>query len=287
MRLSPRLTLIAGIALIVITNAVALAGVAWNRAGEPDSVLVLTERELRMPYLRLNREDSGMAFSLDWRVAPPLSEDAPAWFKAGGSGSPEWLDRAKMETLGFVFRPAPIDDPDRWRRHREQSREVLLVLELDGPAYRHSLARVRDHTEAERALLAANPDSDEFVRRAGNARDRLQAEEHDNSRLFVVDAGLAHAPLRAAYPDRNRHVIVRGLVAPWHNDADPDGPRGFIRRVHIEAVNVPFAYRAMVETAEREAGGARGAARPRFRAEVAFGQRLEPWLVAVTPETDR
>ncbi|MFL6653087.1 MAG: DUF4824 family protein, partial [Sulfurifustaceae bacterium] len=47
---SRKRTLLAGIALIAATNAVALVGVAYNRSGEPSSVLKLTERELALPY---------------------------------------------------------------------------------------------------------------------------------------------------------------------------------------------------------------------------------------------
>ena len=38
-RLTPRLGLLAGLALIVLTNAVTLGLVAWNRSGEPEAVL--------------------------------------------------------------------------------------------------------------------------------------------------------------------------------------------------------------------------------------------------------
>ena len=41
---------IAGLAIIIVTNIVALAGVAYNRSGEPDAVVELTERELGLPY---------------------------------------------------------------------------------------------------------------------------------------------------------------------------------------------------------------------------------------------
>ncbi|MGL1832071.1 DUF4824 family protein [Rhodocyclaceae bacterium SMB388] len=281
MRLSRRLTPILGIALIAITNAVALAGVAWNRAGEPDGVLVLSERELRRPFVRFDRENSGMALTLDWRIAPPAAADGPGWFRSSVGVAPEWLDQAKMESLGFVFPATAAEDPDRWRRHRLQSGEVLLVLEFDGPAYRHSLDHVRRHAEAEIALLESNPDSDEFTRRAANARERLRTEEQNASRLFVVDAGMRHAALRLAYPDRNRHIIVRGQITPWLNDAYPGGPRGFIRRLHIASINVPFAYRDVLGTIERRVGMRRGVSEHAFSAEVAFGRRLEPWIVSV------
>ena len=53
--------LIAAIALIVLTNVVVLAGVAYNRSGEPDATVTLTERELNLAgsWRLEDREDSG------------------------------------------------------------------------------------------------------------------------------------------------------------------------------------------------------------------------------------
>ncbi|MGH8649482.1 MAG: DUF4824 family protein, partial [Burkholderiales bacterium] len=54
-------TLAAGIVLIALTNAIALGGVAWNRSGEPESVLKLTQRELSQPRgFGLDREEGGL-----------------------------------------------------------------------------------------------------------------------------------------------------------------------------------------------------------------------------------
>lgn len=44
-------TLIAGIAIILVVNAIALGGVAYNRSGTPESTLHLSQRELSEPYV--------------------------------------------------------------------------------------------------------------------------------------------------------------------------------------------------------------------------------------------
>ena len=64
-------TLGIGLALIVLTNAVALGGVWWNRSAAPDSSLTLSERELGLPWRALrNRENSGLDASIHaWRCA--------------------------------------------------------------------------------------------------------------------------------------------------------------------------------------------------------------------------
>ena len=122
-------TLVAGIALIALTNAIALGGVAWNRSGEPESVLKLTQRELGQSYRSFfDRESGGMEVSVRWRVVTTGPYES---FYPDHYGAPEWLDREKLAALGFDVSRRP----DARRRHqRLLPREALVVLELDGPA---------------------------------------------------------------------------------------------------------------------------------------------------------
>lgn len=222
-------TLVAGVALIVATNAVVLAGVAYNRSGEPQAVLPLTERELSFPFAwGLEKENSGISLRLDWRM------------------DGDWLNRAKLASLGFdVSEPALI-------RGRQPPRDALLVLELDGQAYRAALAEAE-----QRAKLKP----EEWNLRA------LRAEQEKNSRLFVVDVGLDAAALRTKYPNRTQYAIVRGRVAPAHRSIKDAGPvTGRVDEVNIVSLHVPVGMHAVVrpDTA--------------YRATLAFGKRLEPWL---------
>src|SRR5512145_1067398 len=96
---SRRHTLIAGLALIALTNAIALGGVAWNRSGEPESVLKLTQRELWQPHgYGLAREEGGLQLSVRWRA---LHADPEVEFYGDFHGQPEWLNEAKLAALGF------------------------------------------------------------------------------------------------------------------------------------------------------------------------------------------
>ena len=100
-----------GLGLILASNAIAPAGVWYNRSGEPQAQLQLSEREIQLPYdswLR-GEENSGLRLQLAWREA-----DA-TW---------SWLDEAKLRELGF----APSD------LGRGAERPLWLVLELDGPS---------------------------------------------------------------------------------------------------------------------------------------------------------
>jgi hypothetical protein len=283
MRWSRAHTLIAGAALVVLTNAVALIGVAYNRSGDPDAVLALTQRELQMPYKWWReRENSGIALRLLWRVhKEEIGDeiDTGSWY-AGVGGAPAWLTKAKLAELGFdVSQP---EDSDRGRRHYEKQlpREALLVLELDGPAYAEARERAKRHADREDALRAANPDKKEFERRSKEARDRLDREEHQYSRLFAVDAGVDAGVLRSKYPDRAHYAIARAQIRPMISGSGRSLKlSGYISGLSIHEINVPLQFRNVFEHALPDsATGARNPAR--FDATVAFGKRFEPWLTA-------
>lgn len=279
MKASRRTSLVAGVALIALTNVVALSGAAYNRRGNPDSVLTLTQRELRLPFVgSRSNENSGLALELGWRVA---SDDAPphADFPFGGygRGTPAWLDAPKMASLGFDTRGVAkgfASDPDS-HFQRQLARDVLLVLELDGPAYRHSLER------AVRAARAAASKDEPDRTKLQVAQDAVERETHENSRLFVIDAGLDPAALRRQYPDRAKYAIVHGRVRPAHFQPG-DRACGAVEGLSTEAVNVPHDMRsAFVGLGPGDVIPSRRN-NTRFEAQVAFGQRLEPWLLAAT-----
>jgi len=273
---SRRRTLIAGALLITAVNVFALAGVAYNRSGEPTSILQLSERELRLPYGRLNsKENSGVALGLVWRVR--RGNGAPDADYGAYGGTADWLDQAKLAALGFDVAP----DPARRKFKPWRSKEVLLVLEIDGPAYRQALARAQQNADDEEKLLLANPGNKEFERRAKRARENAEREASDSSRLFVVDAGLDAATLRAQYPDVAHTLIVRGQVRPQRVTRDrQDSLSGHIAALSIAQINVPLEFQPALKppAAAAKAGS--------FSATVAFGRRLEPWLVALA-ETAR
>lgn len=283
---SRRRTVLAGIALILTVNAVALAGVAYNRSGDPDSVLRLTQRELQLPFgWRGGAENSGIALTLLWRVPvrEPADARGPVTEYAGSGGIPAWLDTAKLASLGFDV-SAPKGAAHDLRRYDKQlTKEVLLVLELDGPAYRSALERARERAAREQALYAANAGNKEFEQRVKMAQDHSAREERENSRLFVVDAGLDAGTLRAGYPDRARYAIVRGQVRPQPiSEGKEQRLAGYVGDLGIHQINVPLAFRQVFEHAlgtNRTGPYDRSA---RYEAEVAFGKRLEPWITAAS-----
>ena len=237
-------TLFAGLALILLTNAVALLGVYWNRSGEPESLLTLTQRELQRPYgWGMNRENSGVSLRIVWRV--PTAQRS--WNFAYSGGNPVWLDKDKVGSLGFDFNPPKeMQENFRWAS-RQLSREVLLVLEQDGPAYQQSLQQARQFAAEQDAKLAALPNDKSLQQLAKTAHDQARMEEADNSRLFAVDAGLDLDELRKQYPDRNRYAIVRAQVRPSYLSGLGKFT-GNIDQISIDEINVPYEFHSAFDT---------------------------------------
>jgi hypothetical protein len=137
---------LAGLALIVLSNAVALGGAAYNRLGEPQGRLHLTERELVAPFNPGSRdsENSGLSLRLRWRSLPlPRTDHEEDDLYSENGGAPAWLDDGKMISLGFkALSPSERDAASLQSRVQQGlPREVLVVLELDGPASKESLRR--------------------------------------------------------------------------------------------------------------------------------------------------
>lgn len=268
-------TLATGLALIAVTNAVALFGAAWNRSGE-EARLALTQRELLRPYPGYgNRENSGISLTLAWRVQGDGPNRRLARYTRLG-GEPPWLDRAKMASLGFGVSYDFATERGRTLYEKQLPREALFVLELAGPVWERLVALARDDLAAAEAKRDASPGEKGLGLAVKNARDDLERETQWASRLFVVDAGPDAEALRAQYPDRARYAIVRGEVRPvWRK---PEGPGGYASKLSVPSINVPFEFRG-VFTETSPVYEYEESKRAPFRAVVAFGKRLEPWVV--------
>ncbi|MDI6745576.1 MAG: DUF4824 family protein [Rhodocyclaceae bacterium] len=275
-------TLAAGIGLILLTNAVALGGAWWNRAGEPESQLFLTERELVLPYRGYRMaENSGLALRLAWRVAD--AEGKAQHSNYGGGGVPAWLDGERMAALGFETRADPAGQETRRRYERQQPREVLIVLELAGPDWQAALQQAEENAARHAAAAAVNADSMEFANRAKRAQEAWRHEELSSSRLFAIDAGRNLAALRARYPDKTRFMIINGTLRPRLLTRDKQQRfAGYIDDVSVSRINVPFALRPVLEQLPTRAHNKAEDEEPRYAVSLAIGQRLEPWIVAVS-----
>lgn len=252
------------IVLVVAVNALVLAGVAWNRSGEPTAVLELTERELAMPYRHWSRREST-------GVALPIHRAEQDY---------DWLDRGKLAELGFDVDRFERRSRDHWRA---AERRVHVVLEYDGPAFRQLLSEQEAHLEMLRKGLEAGESNRQQVEAA---EARLERLARAGSRLVVVDAGRAAEPLRERYPDRNRYVVMQALVRMHAVTRPEDGSqpqlRGRVGSFLPGRVHVPRRFHAALRRATVESRNDYDEP-PRYRAVVKFGRRLEPWLAGIEP----
>ncbi|WP_447752446.1 DUF4824 family protein [Pseudomonas nicosulfuronedens] len=266
--------LVGGISLILLVNAVALGGVAWNRSGEPDSVLPLSQREL-LRNSSWHNENSGLSLRLHWRT-PTRDESTRhnrGWLPA--------IDAQKMAKLGFVM-PAQVDDDSAPRFGRQQSRDALLVLELNGPLYQREVQLTRKRLDEARLAADAAPQNARLADERDFIRRELDSEEKTDTRLLLKDVGLDLQNLRTQYPDRQRYLIVHGRVRPISNYYQHIWTLGgTASSVGTDSLNVPYPWRERLDQVfSRPARTADGSAQP-YTAEVAFGRRLEPWIERV------
>jgi hypothetical protein len=285
MKWSRSRALLTGAALILATNLVVLGGVAYNRSGEPESTLKLTQRELPLPYAcGLTKENSGLGLHIAWRVVEQES-DRPALYMAsyyGGGTAPYWLNEAKLIALGVDVSRLRRTADDKPRRELLPSKEVFLALELDGPEYQKLLEQARRYSTAAQNRLAGSPGEKELEQRAKVATEALKQEERENSRLVVVDAGLERDALRKAYPDHTRYAIVRGRVQPQSGPKPTYTPRGRIVGLSVTDVNVPASLRSEVGDARPLRTQETENPPPPYDVTVSYGRRLEPWIAAAS-----
>ena len=91
-------------AVLVLANGAILVNVARNRAGNPDAVVRLTEREARAFIPPEDQTELMLILRLEWQTA------------LGPNGEDTWFDRARLEALGFKDLPADSDTTSgqRW-----------------------------------------------------------------------------------------------------------------------------------------------------------------------------
>lgn len=269
MNWSNRHTWFAGLGLIALVNALALLGVAWNRNGVADSQLQLSERELSPAYSYVGRENSGVALQLDYR-----------WPTADGDYHAP-LSTAKMQELGFTVPTARSKTKVR-RYARQLDRDGLVVLEFNGPLYQRELQRAAQNLAKSAADLAALPANKQLVQAHENARLALHREQVSASRLLVADAGLDRHMLRARYPDRQRYAIVRGRFNVWSWYDDDSVQLGGSAQIPVaQSINLPQRWHGLfsqLPSSQKVAEFPDEGNRNLFKVDLAFGQRLEPWI---------
>jgi len=266
--------LIAGVVLILASNAVALIGVAYNRSGAPDAVVELSERELSLPHSAFSSEEnSGLALHLIWRLEKNAQTPYPGMLSRS-SGPASWFGKNKLAELGFDVSASPAEKDAARRYEKMLPRKAYVVLEFNGPAYQAALHRRQADLADAQALQTNNPGKTEFEQRLKAAQTQLDNERNESSRLFAVDVGRDKQALRSGYPDPARYLILPGEV---RITAFNSTLSGYISGLSVNTVNVPLAYRAAVT-------GGSGPRPAHYTVRLAFGKRAEPWIMGVWAE---
>jgi hypothetical protein len=248
-----RMTLILAIAIILVSNGIALIGVSQNRAGEPVQTIELTEREL--PLQNVGQDNSGIDLKLNWTRPGSLFVDAA-------------LNRARLEEVGFNFQvPAGKSGKDL----ALLPRVAYVALEYGGQAWEQYLQwteneKQRSQTAPRGSVNAPNPE-----------RDRIS-----KSRLCLVDASRSMSELRRRYPDQSKYLVVRAvLMARLEEVKDPQSgagisPSGFVSEILPDFIHVPLPQGKLLSPLKPQTGQ-----EPRYAVTLKYGRNLEPWVVSV------
>lgn len=263
--------------LVLVVNGIVLAGVAYNRSGEPDAVVRLTERELRLEAH--DRENSAVSL----RVALQRQNDDQR-------GPFPWLDRGKLEELGFDCRTPP-DAPDAGVRYgRALPRRVWLVLEYEGAAWQAWLIQARQRL-AELSRRNGKPEKESRSREF--EAKRLSQAMATGSRLFAIDAANDPALLRKRHPDRTRCIVTPALVRIQLLSARDQEPRraarltGYVQQLLGDSIQVPPGHGKLLASLAASGpepyfdGSPGDPVAPRYQVELRYGRRHEPWVTAV------
>lgn len=269
---------IAASGVIILANIVVLGRVFMNRAGEPDSRVELTERELALSH-NYRYEDSGTAMKIGWRI---FSEQAQGSY--GRYYSPSWFGWEKLAELGFDVTSNVRDSAGYVKISRPLPKRVYVVLESNSPLHDKDVAL------AENRLLEAKNNYLNDMENANlkaafeHAEDSLQREKIVRSRLYIVDAGIDADKLREKYPDKSKYIISRAVVRMAINySGDRDTIRGYVEKLDVETIYVPKSMRNVITTPGWKTIRYKSSdSPPSYKAILAFGAgRYEPWLVKV------
>lgn len=272
--------IVASVFLLLLTNIVVLAGVAYNRSGDPLLTIELTERELPIVVSAGSKdENSGTTLSLKWHI---LSPDKDPEYLSTTYGSSAWLDDEKLTELGFDMKKFK-SEPDKYRhRTSHLATEAVLVLEYQGDAYLKALAFVKEKEEQLRLMVAEYPGDERLANDLNNYVEQLTRLKVTQSRLYVVDAGLDVQALIDKYAGNNNYLLARGEIGLGWNEDDVSGR---ISQLYIRQVHVPLPLsEQLVTLANREAyaSNRNSSIPPRYKVRLNIGKRLEPWIESVT-----
>lgn len=217
--------LLVAAAIVIVSNALVLAGVARNRAGAPVETIQLTQRELPAGFRQ--KEDTGVSLHLN-------SNHYGVFYREKNA----WLDRARLDSLGFDTAAALRD-----RKHQPLPRPAYIALEYNGPAW------------------------EQWARRAQDTKPFNRISLDMQSRLFPIDAAKSPEALLQKYSDRQKYLIVRGVIRAFVNTGTGTNQlEGSVSEILPQNIHVPPPLASSFSTAS-------------YTVTLAYGHRFEPWVI--------
>lgn len=235
--------------VLLLTVGTLFGAAAWNRGGEIQSI-VLTERELALPW---------------WWTNDPRDARGPLrlTFEWERRGNPQeartWLNDMKLRELGFTT-GVPAGAPEAADFYnRSLPRRAWVAFEFDGPAWRAIEQR-----------LALVRDGDRIIARA--------------SRLVPIDAAVERDLLLRRY--QGQPVLVLPAVIALRYDNPPtQGPSvwGTVTALVSPAVTVPRRFHERLRPLRPSGLPPSGMpppepVDPRYEVVLGVGRLGAPWL---------
>jgi len=267
---SSRNLMLLGFVLVCLSNAVLLLGVRSNRAGEPESVVMLTERELGLESrYGMDRENSGLSFNLGWQ-----SPCGSGYYHDTENDCKDWFDEKKLKELGFK------DLTGLESGRLIQSKDVFIALEYQGGLFRESLKKAEEQWKKEERTFIQSDKGKDARETLDSARRELEHRRNNSTRLFAVDASLFADILRKKYPDRKKVVITRAVVRPvWETVKKHKRVYGAIGSLCVDNIHIPLEHRKLLDRLKESGDSCMKP--PRYAVSLAFGKRFEPYIVSV------
>lgn len=262
--------LLVGLAILIGTNLVTLAGVAYNRMGEATAQLTLTERELSLPYnSSARKENSGMSLSINWRTPTKSNETYYPYNSRDIS-----LTKDELLALGF----AQADDKDNYW---VESRELYWAFEFDGALHKAEIIKAEDKYQTAMVALKETPNNTSS-RKKKEYSESLEREKTTNSRLFFIEASADYESLANKFSDKQNILIVKGLTQPYYNNNKTYSL--LLKHLSVRNIMVPTEHVEVLSKLKRI--NRQDLTPPRYAVDISWGSRLEPWVVDVKELTD-
>jgi len=258
--------------IIIMANIVVLLGVYQNRKSKPTSLITLTQREMPMrDHHRYDKDIRHRYLALRWNVYD--SVDRRSYYSQY-----KWLDEAKLQELGFDVAKAKVKKLKKYGKIKE----FYIAMEMDGKAYQDYLIQREKTYEEKRAKYTTSARDDRLNEWLKYEKGALKRAKIEDSRLFIIDAAKDFDTLRNKYP---KAIITKAQIEMRRDY--------YLKKYHVEGliskVMIPKVHLSKKDVRELQnilknaPQDKKYRHSPKYAITLAFGSRLEPYIVDIKP----